>query len=136
MTLLTKFNNALKGLPAISEDLENLIMMQGWSEKKSQQAISIIEQIKGDVIHTELCEGYSYVSLYLLRITLSPSECGIDDKTFKPENIRQGDKYIEDLLADINRISADVKFSFVKHCNENNENNENKVCTFYIRWKF
>lgn len=131
MTLLTLFNNALKELPAISENLKDLIMIQGWSKEKSQQAISIIQQIKkGDVIEKGLCISYSYVGLSRLTITLSPSECGIDNATFEPENIFQGDKYIEDLLADINRISADVKFSFGGH------DYENDVCTFDISWEF
>ena len=131
MTLLTLFNNALKELPAISENLKNSIKMQGWSKERSQQAISIIQQIKnGDVIEKGLCSSYSYVGLSRLTITLSPSECGIDNATFEPKNILQGDKYIEDLLADINRISADIKFSFGGH------DYENDVCTFDISWEF
>lgn len=74
--------------------------------------------------------SYSYVGLSRLIITLSPSECGIDNATFELENMLQGDKYIEDLLADINRISADVKFSLGGHYYEND------VCTFYITWEF
>ncbi len=96
MTLLTLFSNALKELPAVSENLKDLIMMQGWSKERSQQAISIIQQIKkGDVIEKGLCLSYSYVVLSRLTITLSPSECGIDNATFEPENILQGDKYIK-----------------------------------------
>jgi len=131
MTLLTLFNNELKKLPAISENLKDLIMMQGWSKEKSQQAVSIIQQIKkGDVIEKGLCLSYSYVELSQLTITLSPNECGIDNATFEPENILQGDKYIEDLLADINRISADVKFSLGGH------DYENDLCKFDINWEF
>lgn len=139
MTLLTLFNNALKEIPSISENLKNLIMMQGWSKEKAEQAISIIQQIKnGDVIKNDnikviekgLCISYRYVRLTRLTITLSPNECGIDNATFEPENILQGDKYIEDLLADINRISAEVKFSLGGH------DYDNGVCTFAIDWEF
>ena len=131
MTLLTLFNRALKELPSISENLKNLIMMQGWSKEKAEQAISIIQQIKnGDVIEKGLGISYSYVRLTRLTITLSPNECGIDNATFEPENILQGDKYIEDLLDDINRISAEVKFFLGGHDYNNGE------CTFEIDWRF
>ncbi|MBQ2938107.1 MAG: hypothetical protein IJE05_04445 [Clostridia bacterium] len=131
MTLLTQFNKALKELPSISENLKSLIMIQGWSEERCQQAISIVHQLKkGDLIEKGLCLSYSYVGLSRLTITLSPSECGIDNTTFEPENILQADRYIEKLLADINRISADVKFSLGGH------DYENDVCTFDIDWEF
>lgn len=128
MTLVKLFNNALKEIPTV---LENLIMMKGWSKERSQQAISIIQQIKRrHMIEMESCLPYSYVKLSQLTITLFPSECGIDNATFGPENIRQGDKYIEDLVVDINRISADIRFSFDGH------DYEDDVCTFSIRWEF
>lgn len=132
MLLLTLFNNALKELPSISENLKDSIMMRGWSKEKSQQAISIIQQIRecDMIVEKALCESYSYVRLSQLTITLSPSECGIDNATFEPENILQGDKYIEDLLADINRISEDVKFYLSRR-----EYKED-VCTFDISWEF
>lgn len=131
MTLLTLFNNELKNLPAISENLRDLIMMKGWSEEKSEQAVSIVQQIgKGDVIEKCLCLSYGYVRLSHLEISLFPNECGIDNATFDSNNIFQGDKYIKDLLADINCMSADVKFSFEGHCYEND------VCIFYISWEF
>ena len=124
MALLTLFNNALKELPAISENLQDRIMREEWSKEKSEQAISIVQQIEKG-----LCLSYSQVGLSRLTITLSPSECGIDNATFEPKNIFQGDKYIEDLLADINRLSADVKFSFGGHFYTND------VCTFDIIWE-
>lgn len=127
MTLLTLFNNTLQKLPDISKNLEHLITIQYWPEEKSQQAISIIQQItKRDVIE-EYC---GYVRLSPLSITLSPSECGIDSATFEPENILQADEYIQNLLADINLIAEDIKFSLSGHyC-------DNDVCTFEIRWEF
>lgn len=130
MTLLTLFNNALKELPAISENLQDRIMSKEWSKEKSEQANFIVQQIKDNKIETGLCLSYSYVGLSRLTITLSPNECGIDNATFEPENISQADKYIKDLLADINSISAEVKFSFGGHFYEND------VCTFNICWEF
>mgnify|MGYP004658682817 CR=1 FL=1 len=131
MTLLKLFNNELKKLPTISENLKDFIMCQGWSKEKSQQSVSIVQQIKkGNVIEKGVCLAYDSVQLSKLTLTLSPSECGIDNATFEPENILQGDKYIKDLLADINSISADIKFSLGGH------DYENDVCTFSINWEF
>lgn len=131
MTLLTLFNNALQELPTISENLQDGIMRKGWSKEKSQQAISIVQQIKnGNIIESGVCQSYSFVGLSRLKIILSPSECGIDNARFEPENISQGDKYIKDLLADINCLSVDVKFSFGGHFYEND------VCEFDIIWEF
>ena len=131
MTLLKLFNKMLKDLPEISNDLQELVELQDWSEEKTRQAISIVKQIgKGDVVEKGLCIEYSYVGLRRAEITLCPSECGISSSVFKTENILQGDEYIQNLLIDINTISAYVTFSFGGHCYENDK------CTFYISWEF
>lgn len=131
MKVLTTFNRVLEELPSISENLKDFIMKKGWSEEKSHQAISIIQQLQnGDLIKTGLCLSYSYVALSDLSISLSPSECGINNTVFESENIHQADKYIKELLTDINRLSKVVKFSLRGH------NYENDVCTFYIAWEF
>jgi len=132
MTLLKLFNNSLKELPTISKKLENLIMLQRWDEKKAQQAVKIIRQLQHtNLVESNNCLSYNYVHLAELTITLSPSECDIDNSTtFGPENILQGDQYIKDLLTDVNRISEDIQFSLGGH------SYTNKECKFSISWEF
>lgn len=52
MTLLQIFNDALKKIPQIADDLENKIAMQSWSKEKTEQAISIVKQLKKERLHT------------------------------------------------------------------------------------
>ena len=132
MTLLKLFNEKLKELPAISRKLEETIIMGEWTDEKKQQAISIIDQIKkvGSIESVRYMQPYNYIIAVPLNITLSPRECGIDNDTFGMENIMKADDYIRELLADINNISEDVKFSFEGHeC-------KGKECEFSIRWEF
>lgn len=77
-------------------------------------------------------QPYNYIMAVPLNITLSPRECGIDNDTFGMENIMKANDYIKELLADINNISEDVKFSFAGHDYESKE----KKCEFSIRWEF
>lgn len=131
MTLLTLFNKALKEIPSISENLQNSIKAQRWSKEKTQQAITIVQQLQG----SDLLGPYKYVENYVtlcsLTIILSPCECGINNSaTFGPENIQQAHQYMEELLKDINRLSSDLKFSLRGHYYEDNE------CEFGISWEF
>lgn len=128
MTLLKQFNEKLKELPDISRKLEATIIMGEWPDEKKQQAITIIDQIKNvGSIESVGYLPYNYITAVPLKITLSPRECGIDkDILFKPKNIIKADNYIRELLADINNISEDVKFSLAGH------NYEGEECEFFI----
>lgn len=129
MTLLTLFNKALKEIPSISENLQNSIKRQSWSKEKIQQAVTIVQQLQGSDLLGKYVENY--VTLCMLKIIVSPCECGINNSTtFGPENIQQANKYMEELLKDINRLSSDVKFSLSGHYYEDNE------CEFGISWEF
>lgn len=131
MTLLKLFNEKIKKLPAISRKLEEPIIMGEWTDEKKQQAISIIDQInKVGSIESVGYLPYNHISTVPLKITLSPRECGIDNDTFEMENIMKADDYIREILADINNISEDVKFSFAGH------DYKGKECEFSIDWKF
>lgn len=132
MTLLKLFNEKLKELPAISRKLEETIIMGEWTDEKKNQAITIIDQIKkvGSIESVGYLQPYNYITTVPLKITLSPRKCGIDNDIFKPKNIIKADNYIRELLADINNISEDVKFSFAGH------NYEGKQCEFSINWEF
>ena len=136
MTLLKLFNEKLKELPAISRKLEETIIMGEWTEKKKNQAITIIDQIKkvGSIESVGYLQPYNYITTVPLKITLSPRECGIDNETFEMENIMKADDYIRELLADINNISEDVnvKFSFAGHDYESKD----RKCEFSISWEF
>lgn len=134
MTLLKLFNEKLKELPAISRKLEEIIIMAEWTDEKKTQAIAIIDQIKkvGSIESVRYMQPYNYIIAVPLNITLSPRECGIDNDTFGMENIMKADDYIRELLADINKLSEDVKFSFAGHDYESKE----KKCEFSIRWEF
>lgn len=132
MTLLKLFNEKLKELPAISRKVEEIIIMAKWTDEKKTQAIAIIDQINkvGSIEIVRYMQPYNYIMTVPLNITLSPRECGIDNDTFGMENIMKADDYIRELLADINNISEDVKFSFAGY------NYEGKQCEFSIDWKF
>lgn len=132
MTLLKLFNEKLKELPAISRKLEETIIMGKWTDEKKTQAIAIIDQIKrvGSIETVRYMQPYNYIIAVPLNITLSPRECGIDNDTFERENIMKADDYIRELLADINKLSEDVEFSFAGH------NYKGKECEFSIDWKF
>lgn len=133
MTLLKLFNEKLKELPAISRKLEEIIIMAKWTDEKKTQAIAIIDQIKKvGSIESVGYLPYNCISTVPLKITLSPRECGVDNVTFERENIMKADDYIRELLADINNISEDVKFSFAGHDYESKD----KKCEFSIRWEF
>lgn len=129
MTLLKLFNRTLRDLPSITNNLENSIMEQGWSKQKSQQAIKIVRQLK----KTRLIEAYydcNCVSLSMLTITLSPSECNINNRTtFSQGNIGKAEQYVMDLLTDINSISAYVEFRL------SNLNLKGDKCEFEISWE-
>lgn len=131
MTLLKLFNEKLKELPDISRKLEETIIMGEWPDEEKKQAITIIDQIKEvGSIESGGYRPYNYIIAVPLEITLSPRECGIDNDTFEEENIIKADNYIRELLANINNISEDVKFSLADH------NYEGKECEFYIDWEF
>lgn len=131
MTLLKLFNEKLKELRPISWKLEQTITMGEWPDEKKQQAITIIVQIKNvESIGGVRDQLYNCIVAVPLKITLSPRECGIDKDIFKPKNIIKADNYIRELLADINNISEDVKFSLVGH------NYEGEKCEFFIDWEF
>lgn len=128
MTILRLFNKMLKELPAISRKLEEIIIMAERTDEKKTQAIAIIDQINkvGSIEIVRYMQPYNYIMAVPLNITLSPRECGIDNDTFGMENIMKADDYIRELLADINNISEDVKFSFAGH------DYKGKECEFSI----
>lgn len=114
--LLTLFNNKLKELPSISKNLSDLICRQGWSKEKTQHALIIVQQLSGNLLEVTNSPLYSSVHFKQLQISLSPSECGIDSAIFKSGTMMiQADKYISDLLDEINCISKNINFSFSGH---------------------
>lgn len=108
MTLFKIFNQKLKELETVSEKIEKSILSKGWSEERTNQAIEIVRQIKKkDLFRTfyDYSEGYNYILLDQLSITLFPSECGIEGaKRFRQKNISQATHYVRDLIEDINKI--------------------------------
>ena len=129
--LLKQFNETLKRLPMISEDLQILIKKQKWSAERTQQALEIIRQLKnGDVIEKGLCLEYSYINFIRAEIILTPKQCEINEKTFGTGNILKATEYIKNLLDDINHISEDVKFDLGGYYPKGNR------CEFYIKWEF
>lgn len=131
MTLLKLFNKTLKELPGISEDLQNVIQLQEWPKAKYDQAISIIRQIEKGKLNSGSCYSYSYITLAPINITLSPHDCGINSINFDPGNILEANKYIINLLTDINSCSSGcVRFYFGGHDYEKDK------CTFTIDWEF
>ena len=158
MTLLQHFNDALKKLPQIADDLENKITMQSWSKEKTEQAISIVKQLKKTkVAYTSPIIDYSYeydliqlvnmqeetssssdcsceynrILLNQYTITLSPKECNLGSETFTPENISKADKYFKNLLAEITQLSdGTIRFYYGGHLYYDDK------CEFTINWEF
>ncbi len=131
MTLIKLFNKMLQELPEISINLQNAIEREDWPEKRKKQAKEIVQQIqKSNMI--EAGSGYSgnYANLKNLTIVLETSECGINSTTFGRENIAHADKYVKDLLADINEISSYISFNFGGHYYTGEK------CEFDISWEF
>ena len=114
MTLLKLFNDTLKQLPKIADDLEQMIAMQDWPKGKTEQAISIVSQLKE--IKLESCIS---------------KECNLRAKTFTPENISKADKYFNNLLAEITQLaSGTIRFYYSGHLYDD------YTCTFTISWEF
>ena len=158
MTLLQLFNDALKKLPQIADELENKITMQSWSKEKTEQAISIVKQLKKiKIAYTSSLTNYSYeynlirliniqektssltncsyeynqILLNQYTITLSPKECNLGSETFTPENISKADKYFKDLLAEITQLAAGtIRFYYGGHLYYD------YTCIFTINWEF
>ena len=130
MTLLQHFNDALKKLPQIADDLENKITMQSWSKEKTEQAISIVKQLKrSNVIDTK--HFTPSISFRPITITLSPRDCNIKSDTFGPENIEEADEFIKDILHDLNIMALNsIQFRYGGH------NYDNNKCDFTIDWEF
>lgn len=127
MTLLGLFNKTIKELPEISEGLMRTIRVTDWTEERKEQAILIVRQIKER--KNVIDRGYNYINLIHLTIVLLPKDCGLN-APFSPETISEADSYLENLVADINYISSDIKFRFAGH------DYNSKSCTFDIVWEF
>lgn len=137
MTLLKLFNDTLKQLPKIADDLEQMIAMQDWPKGKTEQAISIVSQLKEIKLEScisfssDLSYQYNYIWLTQYHITLSPKECNLRAKTFTPENISKADKYFNNLLAEITQLaSGTIRFYYSGHLYDD------YTCTFTISWEF
>lgn len=135
MTILDVFNEMLKEIPSISKGLADLIaehpFVDKWPNEKKQQAVEILQQLQSKrLVECGTCLDFAYVALSELSLILTPRECGIDAESFGPENILLADKYVENLLADINKCSSKIHFYFAGHY-YNSENGK-----FYINWKF
>lgn len=134
MTLLKIFNQQLANLQNVFKEIEEAIMQEGWTDTKKEQAIKIVRQITKENILLTGCRGYDFCVLEDLSIQLSPKECGIENATkFKKENLIEADRYVENLIKDINEISnPNIYFSAGGHSYKEEET----TCTFYVGWEF
>ena len=133
MTLLQLLNTTLESLPKISDNLQNNILkMDFWSKGKTDQALSIVKQLKrSDVIDTKHFTPYCSISCRPITITLSPRDCNIKSDTFGPENIEEADNFIKDILHDLNIMSLNaILFRYGGHDYDNDK------CEFTIDWEF
>lgn len=135
MTLLEALNEELKDLPNIFKELKEKILIERWDKAKLEQALKIVQELerkKGNLIKV-VSSNTTYLMPTKLYLTLIPVECGIKNSaTFTDTNMSQAIRYVNKLIADLNRISAKIQFSYGGHfvCKDDTR------CEFLIDWTF
>lgn len=124
MLLVNVFNQALRKVPAIENGLEDLIRVQGWDTERTQHAFEIISQLK----KASLCNSNPptlTVRFEPLYLTLVSTEI---EKISKEWNMDEIKHYVEELIADINKLSSEIQFSYGGH------DYDESVCEIEIDW--
>lgn len=132
MTLYDVFNENLERIPKIAREAEKIIAVYGWPEMRKKHAYEILAQLYGGKpLVKENCNHVG-ISLSRLKLTISPTECGIaGSATFnEQQNVLKANQYVEELVADLNKIIKDVVF-----CSEGHYP-KSMTCEYEISWKF